>query len=173
MTNTNLSLGLPSQLRDAILANTEDGPKMPESEVGKEYVVQRQLALLDNGLNPWQDTQTPNEMLIEIARSALDDRENKRVKLQKKKRSFEDADETNLEYEEESKNPNDSVEIPLPAGIKDKSMLDQLTQKIKVPGISNQPNTVSSITGILPPKPKGPPPASAFKNKQPNPLKTN
>jgi len=72
---------LPSQLRDAVLAEIGDAAAIPESDVGKEYQAQKQLLMLENGENPWQNQSNPNELLIDVARSAINDRTQSRVKL--------------------------------------------------------------------------------------------
>jgi pre-mRNA-splicing factor RBM22/SLT11 len=77
-----LQFGLPSQLRDAVLANEGNGIAAPESDVHREYHARQHLALLNSGQDPWQDDNTPNEQLLRIARGAsTQNRENSRIKM--------------------------------------------------------------------------------------------
>lgn len=187
--------GLPSQLRDAVLSTCGDSVKLPESDVGKEYQVQKQLLMLENGENPWQNELNPNEMLLEVARSAVSDREHHRIKLPvsaTSKRSRESFEESkpypNQNIEIYGTNPtidNDanSNDMVLPAGITDVKSITELSRKIGLPAsLLPIPDTELKIesensnlninarvkdisTRQLPPRPSGPPPASAFKKK--------
>ena len=65
------------------------GLSIPESDVGKEYQMRKQMMMIENGDDPWQNQQNPNELLLDLARSAMENREHSRVKLPafEKKRS--------------------------------------------------------------------------------------
>eukprot|EP01031_Cornospumella_fuschlensis_P034418 gene34419-41659_t len=88
-----LQLGLPSQLRDAVLSDMGGAAcTLPDSAVNREYQMQQQLALLNAG---HEDTMfhAQNMKLIEIARRAAEGREQPRVKIfqKQKKRSAQTA----------------------------------------------------------------------------------
>lgn len=71
-----LQFGLPSQLRDAVLARADDGTVAePESDANKEYHNQQHVMRLDSGADPWQAEETPNEKLLRLARSAVQTRD--------------------------------------------------------------------------------------------------
>lgn len=74
---------MPSQLRDAVLAESENlVAESDQSDSNREYHAQRQLALLNNGENPWGSGPSPSELLVQVARSAVSgDRSHKRVKI--------------------------------------------------------------------------------------------
>ena len=75
-------IGLPSQLRDAVLANENNNVAIPESDVHREYHAQQHLALLNSGQDPWQDANTPNEQLLRIARgAATQNRDHIKIKM--------------------------------------------------------------------------------------------
>lgn len=74
-------LGLPSQLRDAVLSQTEGALTVPESEANREYFVSQQLSMIANGNDPWQTGETPNDKLLKVARAVAAEREQDKVKL--------------------------------------------------------------------------------------------
>eukprot|EP01040_Poterioochromonas_malhamensis_P005941 gene5941-6387_t len=73
-----MQLGLPAQLRDAVLQHA-DGILSAESQKNRDYMVQQQLALLDNSGEMLGEAE--NEKLLQLARSATQNREQPRVKL--------------------------------------------------------------------------------------------
>jgi hypothetical protein len=74
-------LGLPSQLRDAVLSQSEGALAVPESDANREYFVSQQLAQIANGNDPWQTGDTPNDKLLKIVRAVAVEREQNKVKL--------------------------------------------------------------------------------------------
>jgi hypothetical protein len=72
---------LPSQLRDAVLSQTDGTLVVPESDANREYFAAQHLALVASGNDPWQTGDTPNEKLLKLARGVAHDREQNRVKL--------------------------------------------------------------------------------------------
>lgn len=78
---THCLLGLPSQLRDAVLSQTEGALTVPESEANREYFVSQQLAMISNGNDPWQTGETPNDKLLKVVRAVAAEREQDKVKL--------------------------------------------------------------------------------------------
>lgn len=78
-----MQFGLPSQLRDAVLAAQEGALSIPESDVSREYHAQQQMALIASGNNPWltNNAETPNEKLLKLARSVHENREQPRINL--------------------------------------------------------------------------------------------
>lgn len=77
-----LLAGLPSQLRDAVLAHSEGNLLEPESAANKEYVAQQQLALLEcEGGETLGEI--ANAKLLKIARTVGMNREQPRVKFLK------------------------------------------------------------------------------------------
>eukprot|EP01039_Chlorochromonas_danica_P001077 gene1077-1167_t len=83
-----LQLGLPSQLRDAVLSSVDGELALPESDVNREYQAQQALMLINEGLADSLGEQE-NEKLLQIARTVATDRAQPRVKIfqQKKKPS--------------------------------------------------------------------------------------
>lgn len=53
---------------------------VPQSDVGKEYYAQQQVALIDGGNNPWESNNSQNDVLIRIAREAKHNREQPLIK---------------------------------------------------------------------------------------------
>ena len=148
-----LQFGLPSQLRDAVLSHTDGTLVVPESDINREYFAQQHVALLASGHDPWQTGETPNERLLKIARAAAEDRSQDRVKLLVKENpsdaSRDSSNSGNISFvpktfERERDRDDDLSSLPLPPT-----------------DVTAPPNSVAP----LPPKPKGPPPAWAFKNK--------
>jgi len=77
-----LQFGLPSQLRDAVLARADDETlAAPESDANREYHQQQHLVALSSGVDPWQTGETPNDKLLRIARSSAVNREPSRVQI--------------------------------------------------------------------------------------------
>jgi hypothetical protein len=72
---------LPSQLRDAVLSQTDGTLVTPESEANREYFAQKHTALIVSGNDPWKTGETPNDKLLKIARGIAEDRSQTRVKL--------------------------------------------------------------------------------------------
>ena len=65
-----LQFGLPSQLRDAVLESSNTSSSTaPESDVNKEYHNQQLISKMDSSADPWNQ-ETPNEKLLQIARSS-------------------------------------------------------------------------------------------------------
>lgn len=82
-----MQLGVPSQLRDAVLHNAEDGSAVrvatvDQSDVNREYQTQQQLALINAGLSPYAPGDDPNERLLRLARSVKAERQPANKKLQ-------------------------------------------------------------------------------------------
>lgn len=76
-----LWLGLPSQLRDAVLSENDGTLVVPDSDANREYFAQQHIALISNGQSPWQTAENPNEQLLKIARTINEGREQSRIKL--------------------------------------------------------------------------------------------
>jgi pre-mRNA-splicing factor RBM22/SLT11 len=78
-----LQFGLPSQLRDSVLASLEGAAPLPVSDVNREFAMQQQLALIEKGQNPWEKRAAgaPTDQLLSVARNIDDNREHKRIKL--------------------------------------------------------------------------------------------
>ncbi len=74
-----MQLGLPSQLRDAVLQHVEGALAVPVSDINQSYVTQQQLALLDD--EGGMMGEAANEKLIQIARNIHKNREQPRVKM--------------------------------------------------------------------------------------------
>lgn len=72
---------MPSQLRDAVLSQTDGTLVVPESDANREYFAAQHLALVASGNDPWQSGETPNEKLLKMARGIAHDRDQDRVKL--------------------------------------------------------------------------------------------
>lgn len=77
----NTNIGLPSQLRDAVLSEYEGKGIVPESEVGQEYFLNQQIVALNNGDDAWATRDNPNERLLRMARTVMKDREQPRIKI--------------------------------------------------------------------------------------------
>ncbi len=76
-----MQLGLPSQLRDAVLAHVE-GISETTSDANREYIVQQQLIALDNDSSEGGMLgEAANEKLIKIARTVASNRKQDRVKI--------------------------------------------------------------------------------------------
>jgi len=67
-----LEFGLPSQLRDAVLAASGD-ELIPESDANREFYNQRRLMQLNEGVG--SDDVTANDSLIKVARASIVDRD--------------------------------------------------------------------------------------------------
>lgn len=78
-----LQFGLPSQLRDSVLASLDGAAPVPVSDVNREYAAQQQLTLIEKGQNPWEQRAAgaPTDKLLAVARNIDDHREHKRIKL--------------------------------------------------------------------------------------------
>jgi hypothetical protein len=125
-----LQLGLPSQLRDAVLSTTEDAYVEPQSAVNKEYVTQQQLVLLENGEGETLG-EIANERLLKIARSVGENRHNPRIKAPQPigdKKTSDGTKDTSLEigtYNQPKKRTREAWEdlsqsstpLPLPPSI--------------------------------------------------------
>jgi hypothetical protein len=81
VSNPSPPIGLPSQLRDAVLSQSDGTFVVPESEANREYFVNQQLSLIANGNDPWQTGETPNDKLLKLARSVAVERDQKKVNL--------------------------------------------------------------------------------------------
>jgi hypothetical protein len=73
--------GLPSQLRDAVLAEFDGKTVVPENDANREYFTQQQMVALSNGDDIWASRDNPNERLLKMARTVTQNREQHRVKL--------------------------------------------------------------------------------------------
>ena len=74
--------GLPSQLRDAVLSQSDGTLVVPESDANREWFAQQHFALVASGKDPWSTGETPNERLLKLARSTTADRTQSKPKLQ-------------------------------------------------------------------------------------------
>lgn len=72
-------VGLPSQLRDAVLASADD-LAAPESVINKEYVTQQQLVRLDAEGEDVLANET-TEKLLKVVRTIATNREQPKVKM--------------------------------------------------------------------------------------------
>lgn len=72
--------GLPSQLRDAVLAHSDEGLAAPESIINREYITQQQLVRLDAEGEDVLANET-SEKLLKIARSVATNRAQPRIKM--------------------------------------------------------------------------------------------
>jgi len=171
-----LQFGLPSQLRDAVLATAKEAISVPVSDVNQEYQNQRQIALLEAGKDPWAGKLTPNDQLLEIARLAKEQREPSRVKIHtlNKKRAHDIAFQDQLISMYADEELEESNDLPLPPGIESVDQL-QNTEKSIEKVINKEENTINDVkldskvdskndkSIVRPPKPAGPPPPWAFK----------
>lgn len=73
-------IGLPSQLRDAVLAHSDEGLEAPESIINREYITQQQLVRLDAEGEDVLANET-SERLLKIARSVATNRAQPRIKM--------------------------------------------------------------------------------------------
>jgi hypothetical protein len=81
MTYLLVYIGLPSQLRDAVLSEFQGTANIAQSEVNREYQMQQQIVALSNGIDVWAARDNPNERLLKMARTVIKDREQTRIKL--------------------------------------------------------------------------------------------
>ena len=75
-----LQFGLPSQLRDAVLAQSDDGLAATVSDANRLHVVQQQLALLDRTEEGMLGAEEIEKLLL-IARNIGKNREQPRIKM--------------------------------------------------------------------------------------------
>jgi len=120
-----LQLGLPSQLRDAVLAHTEGTLLEPESAVNKEYVAQQQLALLESEGGETLG-EIANAKLLKIARTVGMNREQPRIKFFKPASNAKAITVNNQESSSLQRQIN-SDEIILPA-----NPMDQIAASINL-----------------------------------------
>lgn len=185
-----LQMGLPSQLRDAVLATADDGLALPESDCNREYQAQQQLMLLNSGLGESLG-QMQNEKLLQIARSVSQNRDQPRIKMFQKKPVPEgpgqgqgqkrSAEEAQLDDEEEDDQAQLVVPLlpagmtmeRLPANIKNfvmkhfaasqgQAAAEHVEQAPAVPVAVAVAEVKQKKGKFLPRPPAGPPPASAL-----------
>lgn len=84
-------IGLPSQLRDAVLASADD-LAAPESVINKEYVTQQQLVRLDAEGEDVLANET-TEKLLKVVRTIATNRSQPKVKMFQVSKSSESADD--------------------------------------------------------------------------------
>lgn len=161
-----IGVGLPSQLRDAVLSQTDGTLVVPESDANREYFAAQHSKMITDGTDPWSTRETPNEKLLEIVRNIDSDREQPRVKLPvlPSKRDASALSETAAEAERKHARANEDIgrlpfELHLPPGVSSEEEL-----RAYVSGTSTAIPLSSTVDKPLkkPPKPSGPPPASAF-----------
>ena len=73
-------VGLPSQLRDAVLSK-DSSLAVPESDANREYFSAQHTQMVAQGTDPWSSKETPNEKLLHIIREVGQHREQPRIKL--------------------------------------------------------------------------------------------
>mmetsp|Transcript_23731 Transcript_23731/g.34799 ORF Transcript_23731/g.34799 Transcript_23731/m.34799 type:complete len:280 (+) Transcript_23731:198-1037(+) len=172
-----LQFGLPSQLRDAVLSQTDGTLVVPESDANREYFAQQHNQQLAAGNDPWQSGETPNEKLLKIVRSIGEDRDvGSRVKLSvvagkrhhddvnNYARTAEGGDESRennpTERQQSDSSANDTDIMPPPG------MTIEDVKKLGLPSSSSASSSSSGKPKPKPPKPAGPPPEWAFKQKK-------
>lgn len=137
-----LQFGLPSVLRDTILAAAEDDSLVPpESDANREYQIQQHITMLSNGLSA---ADSANEKLINIARATATSREQRKAKLANiaaPKRSHEEAfaEETCI-----SEDYHESATAILPPGITDIEMLNEF-KKHNAPSFFSPNNDIPAL----------------------------
>jgi hypothetical protein len=146
-----LQFGLPSQLRDAVLS-IENSISVPQNE----------LALVENGDNQWNSLDNPNERLIKMARETIHNRDNKVQQIVKTPKNSEENIYNNNHHISNDNNYNKNnneldLSLPLPPGI---NSIEEITNKNKD---NKKKKKFALKDGILPPKPKGPPPSDIIK----------
>jgi len=86
-----LKFGLPSQLRDAVLAAEGDVPSSATSDVNRNYQYSQQIALINSGNDPWSSGEGPNEKLLALARNISNERSQPRLVLDIKSNKKHDS----------------------------------------------------------------------------------
>lgn len=159
-------VGLPSQLRDAVLAQTDGTLVVPESDANREYFAAQHTKMITDGTDPWSTRETPNEKLLEIVRNIDKDREQPRVKLPvlPTKRDASVLSETAAEAERKYARSTEDIsalafELHLPPGVDSEQDLQKYTSSNT---IAASITAGGSYPSKKPPKPSGPPPPSAF-----------
>jgi hypothetical protein len=188
-----LQFGLPSQLRDAVLETMEGSVSTSQCEVHQDYQAQQQLLAIENGDNPWESRDGPNERLLRLARATAVHREKPRIQVTGGETKPSDASSLKRAHETafsddqpQSATAKISKEealamMPLPPGIESAAQLQGLmassdpneaaahlqTQAQSAKSSSAVSDSGPAVKAARPPKPAGPPPAWAFKNKVP------
>ena len=186
-----LKFGLPSQLRDAVLAAEGDIPSSASSDVNRNFQYSQQVALLNAGHDPWTNGEGPNEKLLALARNISNERSQPRLQLNIKSNNNnnEDNDDDTLKlnpsiasaaYRSHDDNDNNDIDtttssytIPLPPGIESISQIPNEmfapvleSKKVKNDSQDNGNPKKKAKKNIPPPKPpSGPPPPEAFLKK--------
>jgi hypothetical protein len=122
-----MQLGLPSQLRDAVLASADD-IAAPESVINKEYVTQQQLVRLDAEGEDVLANET-TEKLLKVVRTIATNRSQPKVKMFQVSKPLESADDKKRTREEMEYNEDDSqatAGLALPPGIECIEQLQRL-----------------------------------------------
>jgi hypothetical protein len=124
-----MQLGLPSQLRDAVLASADD-LAAPESVINKEYVTQQQLVRLDAEGEDVLANET-TEKLLKVVRTIATNREQPKVKMFQVSKtassaSIDDKKRPREEMENDDDDLQASGELALPPGIKSLEQLQRL-----------------------------------------------
>lgn len=76
-----LEFNLPSQLRDAVLAQGDSTLVVPESDANREYFAAQHTQMVAEGTDPWSARETPTEKLLQMMRNVGQDRAQPRIKL--------------------------------------------------------------------------------------------
>jgi hypothetical protein len=158
-----------------------------QSEVHQDYQAQQQLQAIENGQNPWESRDGPNERLLRLARATAVQREKPRIQVgagtapadaagsQKRGR-----DESEDQHSQESSHPSTKhaaidpslSSMPLPPGINSHAELAAMmgapagaAPKPAAPSAASSASSAAGKPVVKPPKPAGPPPEWALKNK--------
>jgi hypothetical protein len=144
-----MQLGLPAQLRDAVLQHT-DGIQDAASQKNKDYMVQQQLALLEES-GEMMLGELENEKLLQLARTATQNREQPRVKLvkgipqQQQQKDAKESTSSNNNNNKQQKRKVDEISggnkqdqstsdsLPLPPGVTDLQSLSSMNSMETVP----------------------------------------
>ncbi len=153
-----LQYGLPSQLRDAVLS-IEDSIFVPQNSINQRFSEQNELLSIENGDSKWNSLNNPNERLIKIARETVQNRD--KVIAQQPKVIEK---QINSHHESQNKNIEIDFTLPLPPGI---NSIDEINVIKNSSDSSNnkalKKKKFALKDGVLPPKPKGPPPSDIAK----------
>lgn len=109
-----LQFNLPSQLRDAVLSAANSIATI-ENSSNVAYQEQNALALINSGNNIWQQSDNPNEKLLQIARKTSTNRYNKKIKVSNN--NYSDKYKSNSDSFKSNDDSNVVDNVPLPVGI--------------------------------------------------------
>lgn len=104
-----LKFGLPSQLRDAVLAAEGDVPSSATSDVNRNYQYSQQVALINSGNDPWTNGEGPNEKLLALARNISNERSQPRLLIDIKSNKKHDSNNNDNNDDDDTLHLNPSL----------------------------------------------------------------